>query len=114
MNEYMHQAQRYIGGGSEGSKHEFVINQPVVKDARSKHTNLAAVWIDQCLSFKYLDVYIRSTQVSNFHKTINVALKNKLQTQRVSQTSPSNVVVIKRTLGHYCFSVSCSTIEHIA
>ena len=46
MNEYMHKAQRGIGGGSRGSKHQFLIDQSVAKDARSRRTNLAMAWVD--------------------------------------------------------------------
>ena len=46
MNEYMHKAQRGIGGRSRGSKHQLLINQSVAKDARSRRTNLAMAWID--------------------------------------------------------------------
>ena len=46
MDEYMHKAQRGIGGGSRGSKHQLLIDQSVAKDARSRRTNLAMSWID--------------------------------------------------------------------
>ena len=46
MDEYMHKAQRGIGGGSRGSKHQLLIDQSVTKNARSKHTILAMAWID--------------------------------------------------------------------
>ena len=46
MDEYMHKAQRGIGGRSRGSKHQLLINQSVAKDARSRRTNLAMAWID--------------------------------------------------------------------
>ena len=41
MDEYMHKAQRGIGGGSQ-----LLIDQSVAKDARSRRTNLAMSWID--------------------------------------------------------------------
>ena len=46
MDEYMHKAQRGMGGGSRGSKHQLLIDQSVAKDARSRRTNLAMSWID--------------------------------------------------------------------
>ena len=46
IDGYMHHAQRGIGGGSRGSKHQLLINRSVAKDARSRRTNLAMAWID--------------------------------------------------------------------
>ena len=46
IEEYMHKAQRSIGGGSRGSKHQLLIDQSVAKDAQSRRTNLAMSWID--------------------------------------------------------------------
>jgi hypothetical protein len=46
MGMYMHDAQKGIGGGSRGSKHQLLIDQTVAKDSRSRHTNLAMAWID--------------------------------------------------------------------
>ena len=46
MDGYMHQAQKGIGGGSRGSKHQLLIDQAVAKDSRSRRTNLAMAWID--------------------------------------------------------------------
>ena len=46
MAGYMHKAQRGIGGGSRGLKHQLLIDQSVAEDARSRRTNLAMAWID--------------------------------------------------------------------
>ena len=46
IDEYMHKAQRGIGDGSRGSKHQLLIDQSVAKDVRSGRTNLAMSWID--------------------------------------------------------------------
>ena len=51
MDEYMHKAQRGIGGESRGSKHQLLIDQSVAKDARSRRTNLAMSWIDNKIAY---------------------------------------------------------------
>jgi len=44
--EYMHTAQKGIGVGSRGSKHQLLIDRTVTKDSRTRRTNLAMAWID--------------------------------------------------------------------
>ena len=46
MGEHLHEAQKGIGNDSRGSKHQLLVDQTVMKDSRSRHTNLAMAWID--------------------------------------------------------------------
>lgn len=46
MGSQMHNAQKGIGGGSRGSKHQLLIDQTVTKDSKGRRTNLAMAWID--------------------------------------------------------------------
>ena len=80
MNGHMQKAQRGIGGGSRGSKHQLLFDQSVAKGARSRRTNLAN---QESLRFSapFVDTGMREAvqdrpQVSDFHKAINISSKD--------------------------------------
>ena len=115
MDQYMHKAQRGIGGGSRGSKHQLLIGQSVVKDARSRRTNLAMSWIDykkaydsvphswilECLRLYNIDPrlvpFIRQS-VSNWRTTLSA------NSESIADTTIKSGV-IKKMLCHPCCSV---------
>ena len=46
IDGYMHKAQRGIGGGSRGSKHQMLIDQSVAKECWSGRISLTMAWIN--------------------------------------------------------------------
>ena len=46
MDKYMSQTQKGIGNKSRGTKHQLLIDTAVIKDSKSRQTNLGMAWID--------------------------------------------------------------------
>ena len=46
MNKYMNSSQKGIGNGFRGTKHQLLIDKAVIKDSKSRQTNLGMAWID--------------------------------------------------------------------
>ena len=94
--EYMHTAQRGIGSGSRGSKHQLLIDQTVSKDSRSRRTNLAMAWIDYKKAYDSVP-----------HTWI-------LESLRLHKIEPRLVAFIQQSMSHWktkLYSNSKSTAE---
>ena len=90
MDEYMHKAQRSIGGGSRGSKHQLLIDQSA-EDARSRRTNLAISWIDYKKAYDSVP-----------HSWI-------LECLRLYKIDPRLVTFIKQSMSHWRTTLSANS-----
>jgi hypothetical protein len=77
MNKYMHVTQKGIGNGYRGTKHQLLIDKALIKDSKSRQTNLGMAWIDYKKAYdsvphswilKSLELYKVCPQIIQFIK----------------------------------------------